>query len=205
MQLKIPPKRAKYKRHSADPYLPVIRKLLQAQATVTHIYSVIQEHGYNKSLSTLRDYMTKLKKRVRNQKDEDIITISRYKLQAYLWFKRIPTCEEQTNFDKLFEEHETLYRLKSIIQAFQKLLNEQKNEQVLETWLIQAKENEIPEIQQFIKYIRTDIEAVKHALSYSWSNGLVEGHVNRLEVIKRQMYGRAKLDLLSRKVLYQTT
>ncbi|MDM5154429.1 transposase [Bacillus sp. DX1.1] len=149
--------------------------------------------------------MTKLKKRVRNQKDEDIITISRYKLQAYLWFKRIPTCEEQTNFDKLFEEHETLYRLKSIIQAFQKLLNEQKNEQVLETWLIQAKENEIPEIQQFIKYIRTDIEAVKHALSYSWSNGLVEGHVNRLEVIKRQMYGRAKLDLLSRKVLYQTT
>ncbi|WP_374989672.1 hypothetical protein [Priestia megaterium] len=51
--------------------------------------------------------------------------------------------------------------------------------------------------------MQTDIEAVKHALSYSWSNGIVEGNVNRLKVIKRQMYGRAKLDLLSKKVLYQ--
>ncbi|WP_263862455.1 transposase [Peribacillus tepidiphilus] len=56
-----------------------------------------------------------------------------------------------------------------------------------------------------MKYIQTDIDAVKHALSHSWSNGIVEGQVNRLKVIKRQMYGRAKLDLLEKKVLYQRT
>ncbi len=70
-------------------------------------------------------------------------------------------------------------------------------------WLSNAQKSNINEIKQFVAYIQTDIEAVKHALSYSWSNGIVEGNVNRLKVIKRQMYGRAKLDLLSKKVLYQ--
>jgi transposase len=42
---------------------------------------------------------------------------------------------------------------------------------------------------------------VRNALPYSWSNGLVEGHIARLKLIKRQMYGRAKLDLLRVRVL----
>jgi len=53
-----------------------------------------------------------------------------------------------------------------------------------EKWLIQVKKNDISEIQQFIKYIRTDIEVVQHVLSYSRSNRLVKGHVNRLKIIK---------------------
>jgi transposase len=54
-------------------------------------------------------------------------------------------------------------------------MNEQKNEQALQEWFLQAEDSKIHEIQQFIKYIRSDIESVKHALSYSWSNGIVEG------------------------------
>jgi transposase len=38
-------------------------------------------------------------------------------------------------------------------------------------------------------------------MTYQWSNGMVEGHVNRLKLIKRQMYGRAKFDLLRARVL----
>jgi transposase len=41
----------------------------------------------------------------------------------------------------------------------------------------------------------------KHALAFPWSNGPTEGHVNRPKVIKRQMYGRAKFDLLRKRVL----
>ena len=43
--------------------------------------------------------------------------------------------------------------------------------------------------------------AVLAALSLPWSNGQVEGQVNRLKLIKRQMYGRAKFDLLRLRVL----
>jgi transposase len=198
LQLKKPLKHTRRGRHSVDPYRSQILELLQAQATVHHIFSVIQKQGYDKSL-----YIARLRKKEMNEKNTNKIRISRYKLQAYLWSQLLPTQEEQIVFDKLFKQHEALHRLKSVIQAFQKLMNEQKNEQALQEWLLQAENSKIHEIQPFIKYIRSDIESVKHALSYSWSNGFVEGQVDRLKVIKRQMYGRAKLDLLSKKVLYQ--
>jgi transposase len=48
--------------------------------------------------------------------------------------------------------------------------------------------------------IGRDLDAVKAALATPWSNGVLEGHVTRLRVIKRQMYGRAGLELLTARV-----
>jgi transposase len=48
-----------------------------------------------------------------------------------------------------------------------------------------------------------DDKAVEAALEEPWSNGQVEGQVNRLKLIKRQMYGRAGLELLRRRVLHR--
>ena len=52
-----------------------------------------------------------------------------------------------------------------------------------------------------VRGIRSDYAAVQAAFSLEWSNGPVEGHVNRLKFIKRQGYGRASFDLLKRRVL----
>jgi transposase len=52
--------------------------------------------------------------------------------------------------------------------------------------------------------LRRDLSAVRAALTSEWSNGQTEGQVNRLKLIKRQMYGRAKLDLLRQRVLHRT-
>jgi transposase len=49
--------------------------------------------------------------------------------------------------------------------------------------------------------LRQDIAAVRAGLSLPWSNGPTEGHINRLKCLKRQMYGRAKLDLLRQRLL----
>ncbi len=53
----------------------------------------------------------------------------------------------------------------------------------------------------FAASLQRDYDAVKAALTYKWSNGQVEGQVNRLKLIKRVMYGRGKLDLLQRRVM----
>jgi len=50
-----------------------------------------------------------------------------------------------------------------------------------------------------------DIKAVKNGINMPWSNGAVEGHVNRIKSIKRQMYGRACFDLLRKKVILSQT
>jgi transposase len=51
------------------------------------------------------------------------------------------------------------------------------------------------------KGLRDDYEAVKAGMTLPWSNGPVVGHINRLKMLKRQMYGRAGIDLLSRRFL----
>jgi transposase len=59
-----------------------------------------------------------------------------------------------------------------------------------------------PELRRFAEGIRPDETAVFKALTERWSNGPVEGHVNRLKTIKRQMYGRAGFELLRARVLH---
>ena len=69
-------------------------------------------------------------------------------------------------------------------------------------WLDRADANGLPEIRSFAAGIQRDRSAVDAALSSVWSNGQTEGQVNRLKALKRQMYGRAKLDLLEKRFLY---
>jgi transposase len=60
---------------------------------------------------------------------------------------------------------------------------------------------ELPGLKIFGKGLKRDIKAVQNAIQLRWGNGPVEGHVNRIKSIKRQMYGRASFELFRRKVL----
>jgi transposase len=73
----------------------------------------------------------------------------------------------------------------------------------LDDWIQRAWNRTTPrELRAFGAGLKSDYDAVKAALTMSWSNGQVEGQVNRLKLIKRQMYGRAKFDLLRQRVLH---
>jgi transposase len=54
-------------------------------------------------------------------------------------------------------------------------------------------------MQRFASGLRDDYAAVKAGVTLPWSTSPVEGHINRLKMLKRQMFGRARLDLLSRR------
>jgi len=55
-------------------------------------------------------------------------------------------------------------------------------------------------LSSFAKGIIADRDAVKAAIIHSWSNGQTEGQITKLKLVKRQMYGRAKIDLLEARV-----
>ena len=65
------------------------------------------------------------------------------------------------------------------------------------------KNHKIPEIDSFLKGIERDLKAVKNGIKFDYNNGLAEGSVNKIKVIKRIMYGRCSFDLLKQKVLLQ--
>ena len=67
-------------------------------------------------------------------------------------------------------------------------------------WLGAAEGSACRELRLFAASVRQDESAVTAAVTARWSNGPVEGQVNRLKTIKRQMYGRAGFDLLRARV-----
>ena len=64
-----------------------------------------------------------------------------------------------------------------------------------------AERGSVPELRSFAGGLRKDWDAVKAGLTMSWSSGAVEGAVNRIKMLKRQMYGRANPDLLRLRIL----
>jgi transposase len=91
-------------------------------------------------------------------------------------------------------------RVYNFAQAFIRIVRERQSKS-LEPWLTAVIEYKIPELSGFARSLNRDKDAVLAALALPWSNGQVEGQVNRLKLIKRQMYGRAKFDLLRLRVL----
>ena len=71
----------------------------------------------------------------------------------------------------------------------------------LDAWLTDARASGIYAMQRFAKTIRQDLEAVRNAVSEPWSNGQIEGQINKLKTLKRAMYGRAGVDLLRARMM----
>jgi transposase len=74
----------------------------------------------------------------------------------------------------------------------------------LATWLERATASDLQAFRSFANGLRTDYNAVKAGIPLPWSTGPMEGQINRLKMLKRQMYGRAHMALLRQRVLLPT-
>jgi len=78
----------------------------------------------------------------------------------------------------------------------------QKQANALDGWIAETSQAGVAtELRRFAKGLKSDYAAIRAALMLPWSNGQTEGHVNRLKLIKRQMFGRANFDLLRQRVI----
>jgi transposase len=71
----------------------------------------------------------------------------------------------------------------------------------LRRWMKRAQKTGIHALTRFVRTLQQDLRAVEAAVTEPWSNGPVEGHINRLKTLKRQMYGRAGVKLLRARLL----
>lgn len=84
--------------------------------------------------------------------------------------------------------------------SFQRIFRE-KRVDLFDKWLMDVQSSGISELKNWTNVLLADEAAVRNALSSKWSKGQTEGQVNRLKTIKRQMYGRAKFDLLRARII----
>lgn len=90
-----------------------------------------------------------------------------------------------------------------LVQRFVRMIAD-RDVGAFDLWLADARECPVSKLRSFAKSLQQDYQCVRAALAYEWSNGQTEGQVNRLKLIKRQMYGRAGFDLLRIRVLHSS-
>lgn len=118
------------------------------------------------------------------------------------------TDEEQATLARLPALHRELAAVVARWESFAQMFRDRDDEHPrcqLEQWMSATAETNVPELQAFVTKLRQDVAAVVAALTLPYSQGQTEGRVNRLKLIKRSMYGRAKFDLLRHRVLYAST
>ena len=71
----------------------------------------------------------------------------------------------------------------------------------LTTWLQDAQQSTLYGIRRLAQTLTLDLAAVRNAVTERWSNGQVEGQINRLKMLKRAMYGQAGVDLLRARMM----
>ncbi|MFC9091061.1 transposase [Streptomyces sp. NPDC002387] len=86
------------------------------------------------------------------------------------------------------------------VRAFGSMITELQGDR-LPQWIEAVRADDLPSLHAFANGLERDLAAVTAGLTLPWSSGVVEGHVNRIKMLKRQMYGRAGFALLRKRVL----
>ncbi len=192
-----------------DPYEAyLLERWSQGCHNAAQLFREIQVQGFRGANTLVRAYLGHLRKstsdgqepRSRKQRAE---AISPRELCWLLVRQREQLDqEEQTRLDRLLTVSTEVQTLHTLVQSFLEMMRERKGKQ-LRTWMEQATASGIAELKSFVAGIERDYDAVKAGLSLPWSQGPVEGAVNKIKTHKRLMYGRASFQLLRQKLLHQ--
>jgi hypothetical protein len=111
--------------------------------------------------------------------------------------------EAQTYLGQLCQMDAGIGRAHGLSQAFLTMVRERRGHD-LEAWMAEAIDSGIAELARFARGLQDDLIAITAGLTLEWSNGVTEGQIHRLKLLKRRSYGRAGFALLRQRVLQVT-
>ena len=177
------------------------------------ILDEILELGYNGGRTQAFDYINKLKLQyglttldnieVQQKIIPYIKPLDSRKLAKYIGgsISDIEDPDERSCMKTLIHNIPELKIVRKLVQIFRTMIKRGSGN--ITRWIdfIKRSERKLSGLKSFAYGLSRDIKAVENGIRLTWSNGTVEGHVNRIKSIKRQMYGRASFELLRRKVI----
>lgn len=177
------------------------------QAQIQRIHRAERVAKYEQVLSLLKQGWAR--RAIADQVGVGLTTIQNWasvflskRLAAFLFLRRPEelTVEEQATVMRLRHLHPNVDMAYLFVQQFVQMLRTRTGEK-LHAWLLAVASSPLAELQAFVNSVSEDKDAVLAGLTREESNGPTEGHITRLKLIKRSMYGRAKFDLLRIRVL----
>jgi hypothetical protein len=185
-----------------SPYLSQIKQLYDEGKSIAAIHATIKAGGFDGSYSLLQQHCFKMnpvllqmKANIKKVKRTDIIGATWSGCNENLTPQDIARIEEAhpiyTEIVTVFSEFRAAYSTKDVF--------------AVQQWCDKYAQCQFPAICSFINGIAADKDAFYNSLKYSYSNGVLEGKVNKLKEVKRTMYGRASYELLRAKLLLAET
>jgi transposase len=194
---------------SLRPYLEYIHRRWDERChNAAQPHREICKLGYDRGPHSIQDYCARLRQGLVLQAHERMavkLVIRRYspKEAAYLftsWPERL-TDQQVQDLHQMRDAHSAIEQAYVLAQDLLKILAGSKSDG-LSPWMRIALTSKLTPFETFATGLHCDLDKVKAAFTLPWCNGRVEGHINRLKLIKRQMYGRAGFDLLRIRALY---
>jgi transposase len=162
--------------------------------SATELFTEIRALGYQGSVRTVRSYLRPF----RTTNTAPTTARPPKVRQITAWLLRHPDRLDADDQVKLKEVRAACPQLDAVathITAFAEMLTGPHGDR-LDTWITAVDADDLPDLHSFTAGLKRDHVAVANGLTLPYSSGAVEGHVNRIKMLKRQMYGRANLDLL---------
>jgi transposase len=197
-----------------DSYTPYLeQRWAEGERNGMQLYREIQQQGYRGSRSRLAMWVAQ-NRRATPVSAEASVQVpdmasqppkvrpwsARYAVWLLVKVPETLQVDQQAALARMLAASPVVRRAYAFGQALIRIIREHLSK-ALDPWLEAVQTYQIPELRRLARSLTQDKAAVRAALVLPWSNGQTEGQINRLKLIKRQMYGRAKFDLLRIRVL----
>lgn len=206
--------RKSYKdRGMIENYFNYIKKRMEEDDSLylKTLWSELRNMGYPGGYSTLSEalayYGIRIGKKARNPKSPQQSGSFFKPSNAAILFltpeNKLNTTQKEL-INNLCKSSSGLERALLLAREFRNLMENKLGKQ-LRGWIENVLRSGISEIATFANGLLRDYQSIENAISLPWSNGPVEGNVNKLKTIKRQMYGRASFELLRKRLVLKPT
>jgi len=209
-----PERQPRARRHTQlERFIPYLQERWEAgRHNAKHLWRDLRARGFTGGYTTVSDYLRAWRATPerhagsgRRVAGAPPLAATTYTARQTLWLLLRPVAElapdEQAYLARLARACSLVTLAQNLVQDFRTLMREHDVDG-LYAWLRGAEACPIPELCRVAKGMWLDRHAIEAAVTLEWSNGQVEGQVNRLKVLKKGMYGRAKIDLLRQRVLH---
>jgi hypothetical protein len=169
------------------------------------LYQAIKAQDFNGGKSICNDHTRRYRLSIKTGEIKTATKTHRWRPSqvSFLMYKKPDELQPVQN-ELLSSLRSQSPEIETAFQLFQKFRDmfEKKNGDMLDPWIKEAKTSVVKELNTFAQGLTSDYQAIKNAIIFPWSNGPVEGQINKLKTLKRQIYGRASLNLLRKRLVY---
>jgi transposase len=176
-------------------YKQQIIDMIRAHCRLADIIKTLRQAGCKSADSRICGFVSKVKRDGADYTEEKFY---RRDVCRLLYASAEKTRDEhlRQKVEKYVAENKEVALIINLVNEFREVLK-CGNAAALDDWNLKVKAQKIQQLNNFVKYIESDLTAIKNAIIYPYSNGVAEGKINKLKTIKRQIYGRASYELLT--------